>query len=122
MFDRWPDEFSPSLRRVLDPPMPVVVDLGQAIPTHRAKFGTGGVPLRVSSGGLRLTGTVPGVLYAWARAWDGVWLGLCEFTVHTGNDRGQLDMRQWCPEHSLTPSPAKANNDYRDRSDSRRGR
>ncbi len=89
--------------------MPVVVDLGQAVPTLQAAFGPKqSVPLRVSSGGLRFTGNVPGLLHAWARSWNGVWLGLVEFTASTGNGRGQLAMRQWCPEHSLAPPPNSA--------------
>jgi hypothetical protein len=114
MFDEWPEEFSPSLRRVVEPPLPVVVDLGQAISTQRATFGAKkSVPLRVSSGGLRLAGNVPGLLHAWARAWNGVWLGLVEFTASTGNGRGQLIFRQWCPEHSLTPPPNPGGQDDR---------
>lgn len=111
MFEKWPEEFTPSLRRVVEPAMPVTVDLGQAIATRSPRFGANNVALRISSGGLRLTGTVPGVLYAWARAWDGAWLGLVEFTVQTGNGRGQLDLRQWCPEHALSPPSGARTND-----------
>lgn len=32
------------------------------------------LPLRVLAGGLRLEGTMPGDLYAWARLSDGQWL------------------------------------------------
>ncbi|WP_280442942.1 hypothetical protein [Nocardia brasiliensis] len=94
--------------------MAVVVDLGQAMPTQRAKFRTS-VGLRISSGGLRLTGSVPGTLYAWARAWDGVWLGLVEFTVRTGNGRGQLDVKQWCPQYALTLPPEPGSGYFGDR-------
>ncbi|BCK56201.1 hypothetical protein [Nocardia wallacei] len=53
MFETWPDEFTPSLRRVVDPPMPVLVDLSKAIPTVAPNgFGRDRVPMRVKVGGL----------------------------------------------------------------------
>lgn len=72
------------------------------MPTQPERFGANKVPMRVRAGGLDLTGTVPGLLHAWARASDGVWLGLVSFTIQTGNRRGRLGVRQWCTERALS--------------------
>ncbi len=107
MFEYWPENFSPSLRRVVDPPEPVLVELGTAIPTRSRNFGWNGVPLGVRAGGLDLTRTMPGRLLAWARCSDGTWLGLVEFMITTANDRGRIQTTQWCPAHALTHDPSR---------------
>ncbi|MFI6996655.1 hypothetical protein [Nocardia sp. NPDC050175] len=88
---------------MVDPPVAVVVDLGQAIPTRSLHFGANKLPMRVRAGGLDLSGSVPGLLHAWARATDGGWLGLITFTVTTGNRHGSLEVRQWCVQQAITP-------------------
>lgn len=103
MFDDWPDSFEPTARRVVDPPVAVTVDLGLAIPTAGSKFGANELPMRVRAGGLRVSGQVPGTLFAWARTSSGDWLGLAEFTISTANERGRLPMKQWCSQRALTP-------------------
>lgn len=102
MFDEWPDQFTPSLRRVVDPPRPILIDLPQAIPTSSpAGFGRNRVAMGTRAGGLDLTATVPGLLRGWARATDGTWLGLCEFIVLTGNQQGRLPVAQLCPASAI---------------------
>lgn len=101
MFEYWSDEFSSSLRRVVDPPLPVLVDLGVAFPTQ-GTFRKEGVSLRVKAGGLLISGAVPGLLYAWARTTDGTWLGLVGFAVVTGNRQGRIEVRQWCSARALS--------------------
>ncbi|WP_280316607.1 hypothetical protein [Nocardia wallacei] len=105
MFETWPDEFTPSLRRVVDPPMPVLVDLSKAIPTVAPNgFGRDRVPMRVKVGGLNLTATVPGRLHGWARCTDGSWVGLVEFVALTGNEHGRLPVAQLVPRQALQPA------------------
>lgn len=111
MFDRWPDQFSPSQRRVVDPPRPVIVDVASAIPTRPLQFGFRGVLMRIRMGGLRLDYRTPGMLHAWAQVYDGSWLGLCTFTLETGNGIGQLPVKQWCPGHAIAPLSAIGNDE-----------
>ncbi|WP_051183012.1 hypothetical protein [Nocardia vinacea] len=100
MFEDWPEE-QPSPRRVVDPPKPVTVDLGLAIPGDGNGFGVNGVPLRVRAGGLVVSGRVPGLLRAWARTNSGGWLGLVDFTLSTSNGRGHVRVRQWCSSRAV---------------------
>ncbi|WP_280255473.1 hypothetical protein [Nocardia wallacei] len=105
MFEDWIDPFDPPLRRVVDPPAPVLVDLATAIPTGNDRpFGRNRIAMRIKAGGLVVTGQTPGQLHAWARAADGTWLGLVEFVLTTGNQRGTLPVRQWCPAKALRPT------------------
>jgi hypothetical protein len=101
VFEYWADEFSAPLRRVVDPPAPVLVDLATAIPTD-GPFRRDTLSLRIKAGGLNVAATVPGLLYAWARTNDGTWLGLVAFTIHTGNGHGRVEARQWCPARAIT--------------------
>ncbi|WP_216903486.1 hypothetical protein [Nocardia alni] len=104
MFEHWPEEFSPPLRRVVTPTTPVVVDLGKAMPTQPPNgFGRDKITMKVKLGGLNLTGDVPGLLHAWARANDGSWLGLVEMVLWTTNRNGQLPVMQWCPGPAISP-------------------
>lgn len=59
--------------------------------------------MRVKAEGLDVAGAVPGLLYAWARATDGTWLGLVAFAIPTGNRKGRVEARQWCPAGALSP-------------------
>ncbi|QIS02353.1 hypothetical protein F5X71_08470 [Nocardia brasiliensis] len=100
MFEYWTDEFSSSLWRVVDPPKPVLVELGTAISTITHLRG-GGASLRVKSAGLDLRRTVPGLVHAWAECIDGSWIGLCSFVIPTADQRGHVPAFQWCPRRSL---------------------
>lgn len=106
MFEDWPVKFTPAPRRVYDPPVPVVIDLGRAFartprPAHR------GLALRVKAEGLHLTGTARGLLRAWVRTTSGDWIGLCEVELHSGNGHGTLHTHQWCPSGAITPAPTE---------------
>jgi len=59
-------------------------------------------PLRVTAGGLRLTGYCPGQLHAWVRLTTGTWLGFCSFVAHSGNHRATLELWQWLPASAIT--------------------
>ncbi len=100
MFEYWPERGEQALHRVVLPPMPVLVDIAAAIPTH-PQAGREAAAGGVLAGGLDMTGRIPGRLHAWARAGDGTWLGLVEFELTTGNGRSRLPVTQWCPAHAL---------------------
>lgn len=88
LFESWPRDPAAPMWRIVDPPLPVTVELGTAIVTRSAHFGVNKVRLGIRKGGLRLTDTIRGLLRAWARVADGTWLGLVAFTVPTGNGQG----------------------------------
>ncbi|MFF4027031.1 hypothetical protein ACFYY5_29700 [Nocardia elegans] len=105
MFEEWPDSMQPSLRRVVDPPRPVMVDLNLAIPTQQASFGRNKLPLRVKAGGLNLFDPVPGWLFAWARVSNGEWIALVAFEMVTSNGQGRVKATQWCPAAAVSKAP-----------------
>lgn len=92
------------MRRVVDLPQPILVTLPRVILTIAPNgFGRNKAAMGVKAGGLDLTATVPGLLRGWARATDGSWLGLCEFTIMTGNQQGSLPVAQLCPASAIRP-------------------
>ncbi|MEU4841705.1 hypothetical protein [Nocardia testacea] len=105
MFENWADDFSAPLRRVVDPPMPVLVELSAAIPSASAFSPRNEISMRAKSAGLDTTSTAPGLLYAWARCTNGSWLGFVHFAIPAGGRRGHVEARQWCPAHSLSKAP-----------------
>ncbi len=102
MFEYWDDAFSAPLRRVVDPPRPVLVDLNKAIGSDGA-FRADAVSMRVRKAGLDTTGVVPGLLYAWAECCDGSWIGLVWFAIHSRAGEGRIETRQWVPGRALSP-------------------
>ncbi len=100
---RWEESFpgTPCYREVT-PPQRVVINLGQALARDNPALRTT-TPLRVSAGGLRLTGYCPGQLHAWVSLTTGTWMGECTVTVHSGNHRAALELRQWLPASAITP-------------------
>ncbi len=103
MFDSWCDEFSEPLRRVFDPPIPVLVNWGIALTGEPgAGFRSEGLSMRTKAAGLDTTATVPGQLHCWARTTGGDWIGLVQTAIPTGNRSGYVQTRQWCPAHALT--------------------
>ncbi|WP_280434449.1 hypothetical protein [Nocardia carnea] len=103
MFESWNDDFSAPLRRVVDPPAPVLVDLAVILPTRNAAR-RDVVSMRAKSAGLDSTATVPGLLHAWARCTTGAWIGWVRFAIPTGTRKGWVETWQWCPSHALTPN------------------
>ncbi len=99
MFESWPIHFEPPVRRVVEPPAPVIVDLAAGI--ARSPLAAG-VALRVRGEGLRLDMKVPATLHAWARTTRGDWLGLIHVRIPTGNGAGYLDAQQWFPAVAIT--------------------
>lgn len=67
LFETWPHDPTAPMWRIVEPPLPVTVELGTAIVTRPAHFGVNKVRLGIRKGGLRLTDTTPGLLRAWAR-------------------------------------------------------
>ena len=88
--------------RQVTPPQPVIINLDQALARDNPSLRTVN-PLRVTAGGLRLTGYCTGQLHAWVRLTTGTWLGFCYFLAHSGNHRATLELRQWLPASAITP-------------------
>jgi len=99
---RWSESFprTPSYRQVT-PSQPVIFNLDQALARDNPPLRTVN-PLRVTAGGLRLTGYCPGQLHAWVRLTTGTWLGFCSFVAHSGNHRATLELCQWLPASAIT--------------------
>lgn len=88
--------------RVVDPPLPVIVDLGSLFPPGPGLANT--QPLRITKGGLNVTGYATGELLAWARSSSGAWLACVRFVVKPVNKTGQVPMLQWMPAVSIRPT------------------
>jgi len=100
---RWDETFprTPSYREVV-PPQSVIINLDQALARDHPPVRTTN-PLRITAGGLRLTGYCLGLLHAWVRLNTGTWMGECTFIAHSGNRRAALELRQWLPASAITP-------------------
>lgn len=107
MFDpleSWPETLGNG--RVVDAPLPVTVDLASLFPPGPGRSNT--QPLRISKGGLALTGYAAGELLAWARSSSGAWIGCVRLVVEPVNGLGQVPMLQWMPSTSMRPSPSRS--------------
>jgi len=96
----WPETMGNG--RVVDPPLPAIVDLASLFPLGPGLSNT--QPLKITKGGLALTGYAPGELLAWARSSSGAWIGCVRFVVEPVNKRGQVPMMQWMPAASIRPA------------------
>lgn len=104
MFEEWPVEMTPPTRRVVEPPIPVLVDLTRILKNPDDRFGRNEVSMRVKAEGLDFCLQVSGYLRAWAQSTQGGWLALVTCDVPTGNGKGKLPITQWCPANSVTPA------------------
>ena len=95
-------EYVRLLRRIVDPPQQVDVELGAILTLPRTVISP--LPFRVRQGGVRLAGVVPGELLAWARVFTGHWIALVRCDVPTGS--GSLPLLQWVPETAVRPRQA----------------
>ncbi|MEU1523984.1 hypothetical protein ABZ413_17465 [Nocardia rhamnosiphila] len=76
MFEAWNDEFAAPLRRSLDPPTPVLVDLNIVLAPEPG-YRRDAISMRTKTAGLDTTTIVPGLLHAWARSislHSGLWI------------------------------------------------
>lgn len=106
MFEGWPCDMEPPTRMLVDPPLPILVDLSLVLSNPDDRFRRDTVPLRVKCEGLQTNEKdVPGVLHAWAQSVSAGWLANISCTVHTGNHKGHLEIRQWCPAKAIKPAP-----------------
>jgi hypothetical protein len=80
----------------------VVVDLASLFPLGPGR--SNNQALKISKGGLELTGYAPGELLAWARSSSGSWVACVRFVVRPVNKRGQVPMMQWVPATSIRPT------------------
>jgi hypothetical protein len=104
MFARWPVTFHPPTRRMVYPPRPVIVSVSAALPGSSGAQFRDGTPLKVRAEGLCVDIKVQGALSAWARLANGSWIACVDFSVPTGNGKGQLDLRnQWVPGSAIVP-------------------
>lgn len=87
--------------RVVDPPLAVIVDLASLFPVGPGLPNT--QALKITKGGLSLTGYATGELLAWARSSSGAWIACVRFAVEPVNKRGLLPMMQWMPATSIRP-------------------
>ncbi|SLE90189.1 Uncharacterised protein [Mycobacteroides abscessus subsp. abscessus] len=106
MFEGWICELGPPTRKIVEPALPVLVDLSVALNNPDDAFRRDVVPMRIKLEGISTNsaGTL-GILHAWIQTTAGGWWGLVTFDLSTGNGRGRLTMRQWCPARSLKPAP-----------------
>ena len=109
MFEGWVCELGRPTRMVVEPAIPVLVDLSIALKNPDDAFRRDAVEMRIKLAGISTNseGTL-GVLHAWIQTTAGGWWGLVTFELTTGNRRGRLTMRQWCPARSLKPAPTAA--------------
>lgn len=107
MFESWPNDMAPPTRMVVDPPLPVLVDLTVALNNPDDKFRRDTVALRIKAQGINTnTQGAQGLLYAWMQSTSAGWWGLVSFDLHTGDGRGHIGIQQWCPARSLQPAPS----------------
>jgi hypothetical protein len=86
-FARWPDDFDRPNRHRVDPPRPVVVDLGAILPPNTAP--SRGLPMRVTQAGLKLIGDQTALVRMEVPA--------------AGGHHGVLPMLQWIPAGAVSP-------------------
>ncbi len=100
---RWDESFprTPSYREVT-PAQPVVINLDQALARDNPSLRTTN-PLRVRRGGSAPQRLLSRPAACWVRLTTGTWMGECTFTVHSGNHRAALELRQWLPASAITP-------------------
>lgn len=86
------------------------MDLSVAFHNPDDRFRRDTVTLRVKAEGLDLAAKpegAAGLLLAWAQSTSGGWWGLVTMELRTGNGKGALPVRQWCPARALRPAPAE---------------
>jgi hypothetical protein len=119
MFDGWPLVYPRRpARRVVDPPVTVVVDLRLGLPTRLADMRR--VPLFVRQDGLELVEIRPGFLVGWVQSTAGEWWGLVDVDLRTGSGRGHLIVRQLLPARAITADRARGKPEAKDPAPERR--
>ena len=83
----------------------MLVDLSRLLDNRDDVFRRDGVSMGVKAEGLEFFDQVPGHLHAWARSTRGGWIALVTCEVPTGNKKGRLKIRQWCPARAVEPLP-----------------
>lgn len=105
LYENWPVTFEPPARRIVDPPMPVLVNVAMTI---AGGSGAGSfrndTPLKVRAEGLAIDLKVQGLLHAWAKTVTNQWVCCLSFRIPTGNGAGYLQLEnQWCPATAAVP-------------------
>lgn len=103
LYENWPTTFEPPTRRLVDPPLPVLVSVSMTIAGAGGTFGDG-TALKVRAEGLAMDVKVQGTLHAWAKTTRGQWICCLSYRIPTGNGKGFLQIeRQWCPAEAAVP-------------------
>lgn len=104
LYENWPTTFEPSVRRIVDPPVPVLVNVSLTVAGAAGGSFRDGTPLKVRAEGLAMDIKVQGTLHAWAKTARGQWICSLSYRIPTGNDMGFLQVdRQWCPAEAAQP-------------------
>lgn len=67
LYENWPTTFEPSVRRIVDPPIPVLVNVSLTVAGAAGSSFRDGTPLKVHAEGLAMDIKVQGTLHAWAK-------------------------------------------------------
>lgn len=90
--ERWPDH---PVIRTFDPPRPVKIDIGRALPLGRGGAARADhVSMRVKSSALYMSGYLPAVQNFWILMHDGQWLaGVTVYVTDAGGTNSvEIDM------------------------------
>ncbi len=105
MFDSWAGSLAPSVRRAVNPPRPVLVDLTRMIPAPDDAFRLDAVPMWTKLDGLDVSCEVTGLVHGWVKSARGSWLALVSVDIPTGNRQRRLTVHHLCAARALTPLP-----------------
>lgn len=83
LYENWPTAFEPPTRRIVDPPMPVLVDVSLTVAGAAGGSFRDGTPLKVRAEGLAMDIKVQGTLHAWAKTSRGQWICCSDGTILT---------------------------------------
>jgi hypothetical protein len=103
--ERWPEH---PVIRTFDPPRPVQVDIGKALPLGRGGAARADyVSMRVKSSAVCLSGLLPALQTHWFQIFDGQWLAAITVYVTdaAGSNSLELDMIVTADAISEPPSP-----------------
>ena len=104
LYENWPTTFEPPTRRIVDPPMPVLVSVALTVAGAAGGSFRDGTKLKVRAEGLAMDIKVQGTLHAWVKTTRGQWLCSLSYRVPTGNGAGFLQVdQQWCPAEAAQP-------------------
>lgn len=105
MFDSWADSLALRVRRAVNPPRPVTVDLTRMIQAPDDAFRLDTVPMWTKLDGIDISCEVTGLVHGWVKSARGSWLALVSVDIPTGNRQGAVTVQHLCAARALTPLP-----------------